>query len=572
MPLSESTHEFDAPALQAIPASTGERLSSYPHLPLRPTGERQRLIVRTVELENRLTRVKICPDLGGRIVEWFDKRTGTAIVELPSVLPVDQAGRRGASSPTGIQWYAGNSDRANAMGPVDFQLHEGEQGDSTVILHELVVGEPIGVHVSLTLGADDAGLRVAMRLQSRTWDAYPAGLGWILPAFGEPLEGGSGYARYDADERRGISLSAEPGTFLPADGTRVAILDPAMHALGPMGCSAAECRLDPISDLPSLDALGAGVFLSLGESLEVQSSVPIERGTAYLQTATGEAFSSPLTLDPASKFRVNLVGGLANPQGVRIHDASGSETLCWPVRSAASAPRLGNQELFEIGALLRDPETAPLAALAKHPAAGYGVALARARRQIEARNWSAARDCLSTALEVGSDSVIPWWLFATVQRMADDEADNGPLLNAHFLSPFEPVLRAEAFLTQPQAMGAEPSALVAPVARDPEAVLDVACLLLELGWFDQAHRWIDECLRHAEVPMLRVLLAWAYRTHSRMESEAGEQLRRASSTGIQPPYPWRAMEIRAICELRQFLPDDPAIAAWSSLLEDHGVV
>jgi hypothetical protein len=84
--------------------------------------------------------------------------------------------------------------------------------------------------------------------------------------------------------------------------------------------------------------------------------------------------------------------------------------------------------------------------------------------------------------------------------------------------------------------------------------LEVASLFLESGLIQDASRWIDECLRHRETPLLLWLAAWNLLVHSRMDAEAALLVSRAESMWDRPPLPWRPLEVRAVAELASKFP------------------
>jgi hypothetical protein len=179
------------------------------------------------------------------------------------------------------------------------------------------------------------------------------------------------------------------------------------------------------------------------------------------------------------------------------------------------------------------------------------------------RDFDAADVAIEQSLLYNGDDPLAWWALSATRRMRGDEGERPELLNAHFLAPLEPMLRAESFLGQSPAMGKEASPLVAPVAEIPEDLVEVACVLIEHGLLDQANRWIDEALRHHDLAMLRYLMADVLLRGTRMEAEAAEHMR-AAAKALVPPLPWRPVEVRA---LRNVLERFPSDAAARRLLE-----
>jgi hypothetical protein len=144
--------------------------------------------------------------------------------------------------------------------------------------------------------------------------------------------------------------------------------------------------------------------------------------------------------------------------------------------------------------------------------------------------------------------------------MQGEEGESAELLNAHYLAPLEPALRAESFLSQPKRMEKDPSALLKPMAEHPENFVEVACLLLEAGLHEQAAYWIDEALRHEDLPMLRFLLAYAHLTQSGLEYEAAAQVEAVAKSEMTPPFPWREIEWQALDALSRRFPAEARLA------------
>jgi hypothetical protein len=177
---------------------------------------------------------------------------------------------------------------------------------------------------------------------------------------------------------------------------------------------------------------------------------------------------------------------------------------------------------------------------------------------------------LEAALLTNSEDHLGWWLKGLVRRLGsleDPEEERTEILNAHFLAPREPLLRAEGFLAQSQEMGGEPNPMVGPLAAHPDAALEVIGAYLCLGLYDQATRIGDEILRHGENAMVRYLLAWSLLTGSRMTAEAAEQVAAAGSKPLAPPFPWRPLETRAIKELAERFPEDERLGQLKQILD-----
>ena len=154
------------------------------------------------------------------------------------------------------------------------------------------------------------------------------------------------------------------------------------------------------------------------------------------------------------------------------------------------------------------------------------------------------------------------YMKAACERRLSPEGERPELINAHYLSPLEPTLRAEALLGQPMQEGSAPSPLLSALAEVPELLIEVACALIEDGLTQDAVRWIEEALRHADLPMLRYLLADAHLAVDPNGFEAAKELTLAGKAEVQPPFPWRPAELGALSRLSARFPEDASLKTW----------
>ena len=154
---------------------------------------------------------------------------------------------------------------------------------------------------------------------------------------------------------------------------------------------------------------------------------------------------------------------------------------------------------------------------------------------------------LEAALGYNAEDALAWWLKAVAQRLASIEDPDAPELpNAHFLSPLEPLLRAEAFLAQGSSRSAEPSPLLAPLAAFPDHALEAVAMILDCGLWKEAARLLDELLRFEDLPLLRRLLAYCCLQAPGLQAEAADHARRAAKSPVRGPKPWRTVELGAV--------------------------
>jgi hypothetical protein len=85
--------------------------------------------------------------------------------------------------------------------------------------------------------------------------------------------------------------------------------------------------------------------------------------------------------------------------------------------------------------------------------------------------------------------------------------------------------------------------------------------------WSEATRWLDEALRHLDMPMLRYLQACSFIMGATgMETEAGVHVQAAGKLPFGPPFPWRDAEIGALYTLKPLFPNDERLAQYAALV------
>lgn len=570
------THSIDVERLEAIPVDLGDPHSCYPALPLRGTGERMTIETRCAVLENPRIRLTVGLDLGGRLLEIVDKRTGTAVVPMPRTIPLVPGGIRGIRCPTGVLVTVLDGDRPNALGSVEFSVRPPDEDDdgAELWLFEIVPGFGISWHQRLSIPATSATFELELRAVNRLLHPTWATLGLCFEGFSLALE-----EVRPPFESRGLLASRGGGALGLAFDARQARLEEggdatflSLHAgkLEPRQVVSASVRACPIG-LTECDGFSSDGALRLeGRSVRLVAAGDLGPCKVFLATEDGR------TLEAAVDFSKSDVQDLTlpeNPAGLLVRDARGREVVEWPTRPLAPPPWLvddrppGQPERAILDALLESPPN-PWKLIAGERFGGLrGPArLGAALLAIDRRCWVEATEALDDALGLQADDPLTWWLRAAVERRSGG-GDETPLLNAHFLAPLEPALRAESLLAQAPVEGRGPNPLLASVAQNPEHLVEVACLYLEARLFEEAHRWIDESLRHHDLPMLRYFLAWAYLQRSKMVTEAAAEIGRARQAPVSPPLPWRPFERLVLRDLAGRFPEESRIQVFLSATE-----
>ncbi|HEY3780848.1 MAG TPA: hypothetical protein VGL56_07180 [Fimbriimonadaceae bacterium] len=576
----EEPLELEVEVLEALAPEPGTPAfkDAYPLPALRRTGRFQIITFRSLVIENAFLRVVVVPELGGRILRILDKRTATEILGTSSKLDLVDGGPRGVESRAGIRWSAVDK-RLDDLGPVDCQVVEPADDDDNggVWLFSLVPGEPISVHVGISVPPKKCEILVEIQTYNRSFSVLP-----VRPHFEAHFSGPVQLAAsidaagiYDYSERAGLQIKfdhqivrqltfengkLDVGKFF-GDGV-----------LAPRQLDSWGFSLTPISAVKNLQAVGAGIAMGASEEqIELSSDKAID-GKLVILTSDGKTLEAPLSLSPDKITTLDIRGLTGPPIAAAVIDQSKAELLRWEAnqpeallrgadRSQVREPSSAEMDFGATVAKLltsEHPEAvrdafASLTILSDELGLRGGCYAAMGLSHLRAGDFEQAATFFDNALLYNGEDSLMWWLKAAASRLKEgNEGERPELLNAHFLAPLEPMLRAESFLSSPDNVK-----LLEALKHDSAALVEVACILYECRMFEDLTRWAHSALQQKEVPMLRYLLAAALLEPSKMIAEAASEVRLAGAVDIEPPYPWHATEIRALAKLEVAFPDDP---------------
>lgn len=548
------------------------RDSSYPFPRLTVTGVSETRNFRVLILENPNLRVSICPALGGRILAIHDKRTDRAILPSTCVLLPVADERRGAVLREGISFVCGEARRLNDLGSVDDTIEVAGEDEQTaaVWVAETGAGSPIGFHARVSLPSDKAQIVVELRCFNRSLQSAPYNVG-LFVGFDEPTvtRNDGGALIYCSAREAGLLVECDGGL----DHVQVSDAEVRLQrfaetsSLGPRQLDTLRLTLTPISGLPSVEGFSAEGAIHLGpEEICVQVTEPVLGAKLLLLTGADETLEAPVDLYPEHLLRLPLEVSQCPVKALVVRGGDRQELV-----RAEAEPGLLNTTPRGLSVPLNVIELDPEASEAELARACFSVAsrptawVMRAHRALAAREYALADERLEQALLFNAEDHLAWWLKAMILRLRGREGERPELLNAHYLAPLEPALKAEAFLGLSPEMGAEPHPLLKSLATNPGALVEVAALLVEAGLDDQATRWIDEALRHRDLPMLRYLQAYCFLRSSRMVAEASQHLALAAMSPLGPPYPWRPIEWQALLALQNRFPKDAGLGRYLGL-------
>ncbi len=556
--INETAILVETVALEPAAFREGVRDPGYPYPRLASTGRPESASLRGIELVDEGRKATICLDLGGRLVGFGDP--GTLRLEpLPS-------GPRGIEFPFGIAIHTGKG----ALAPVDAmpQGAEEDSDEATVVCHDLILGTPLSLHWVWAMTPERAGLTLRIKAFNRSLLPYEHQLGL---EFGEgevrSVEGG---AIWTPTTSGAIAVA---GQLEWCDGRIALFEDPRDARFGPRETKSWELTLVPVPREPEWCQVGPLGALAVGSELTVASFQPL-KGTVSIDTEQGQRLDAAIDIRPGQIWSAEL--GEHRPHDVALSAAQGrmlwpQKASNWDVMATVHGFRQhAFREAVEAFCTGGDPNKSLMTAQAD-VALRSACHLVRAMLAARHQDWERARAELDDALLTNNEDHLLWWLKARVSYLAQDADDQ--LANAHFLAPMEPLLRAEGLLRQPYGEGFDANPILAPLAGHPDAMLEVVERLLECGLSADAARWIDECQRHSEVPLLRYRLADALLDRPGMEAEAALHVTKATPAPLAPPFPWRVGERRAVQRLAQRFPRDERLRTLAELISDsneHG--
>jgi hypothetical protein len=547
----EDSIDIHIDLVDALPIKPGEVL---PRLSIRNERESRRF--RTIVLENEYLRLIFVPALGGRLWSLFDKRPSGALF-APGEAYLCSSELRGASLICGITVGDKDGDRMNALGNVDSLLipPDEESGEASVLLSEIVSFGPVSHSMKWTLVPGSAVIRLEVSVHNRSNQYADFEINTLADpsihvstTFENAWVGG------------GLAVLFEPGTFCGEADDRLSLVR-RRGQLGPRQVDSYAVHLVPffgVNTVTFVDRCGVG-SLYQNEFL-FDATEPMLGHKLLIQTETGETFEAPVDIHPEKTYRVDFksVPGTVVAAQLKNADNHVAATVEGPKeffesKSIPDSPSLPMVDWKK----LSDNELHQYSAHPAYRAASFTELAARATAR---QQFALADACYEQVLLFNGDDPLTWWAKAVNKRLGglDQGQERTELLNAHFLSPLEPCLRAEAFLSQPQTHGKEPSPLLNPLHEVPESFIEVACQLIDAGMYIEAGRWIEEAVRHVDFGMLHYLAAALYLEHSQMKMEAAQCIAKGNR-GQWPPAPYRNAEKNAIQVILEAFPNDPIL-------------
>jgi len=589
----ESVWDVESEALETVPFDTSSpKNSPYPLPGLKRTGRFAPASFRIISLENDYLKVVLSPDLGGRILHIHDKRTDIDTMPFPARIEPSSGSNRGVFWSHGIQFIVGDVHRPNSMGPVDFLVREDV---GAVVLHEIVVGSNLGWHACVSLPEDMA--RVSVEVRTHNNSPIPAKcLSGLIANFGFPGGGAkesvieNGTVVYSETQDAGALFEFKNGAIATArsgvDGHALHRFSDVSHHLGPNEIDSWKIDIVPYSGLARLDFAHRDAGVCIEQQIRIQSARELAGNKLFVLDPNGGTLEAEVSLSPLKMFVAEM--GF-QPRGLVLKTAEGSEIFRAEGTMLEIEP--GGHDFVsatidctmnELVAAARGqrPGSAEQAFYEARQSSIYGVPMmlksaahtSNAIASMRCGDFQQATESLDSALLTNSEDHYLWWLKVVCARHSGvEDTDQTSLLNAHYLAPLEPALRAESFLAMPSDAHESAALILKPLAANPDSILDVLCKFIACGLYIDAARIMDVAHGVNGVPLVRYLHAWCHLQSTNLEAEAAHHVQIASPQPLAPPFPWRTIEVQATIGLSQRFPGDSRLKTLAELVQAFGL-
>jgi hypothetical protein len=562
-----------------------ESLSAYPLPILKKRGEQETRRFRTVILENDYLRATFVPALGGRLLSLFDKRIERESLFSGSTFELLEGSARGVWAPQGLSIELQDFSRANSLGNVDYKPQPGmdETDPAAAWFGETFTCGAQGSRTSLqwcaAIGPGLAAMELEVRVGNRDRRSNP--LAPMLSLTGSTSQNAqtveSSQAVYIAGDQNGIAMIFEEGALTAGVATkdRTSL----RRTFGSTGIAPRQQDRFRMVLIPaawnkqdvegsSIAVTESGVALLTGKSLRFHSTQPLLGARVEILSSEG-SFAAPMDFHPEKPAIVPLDSIPGALQTIAIVSAGNHVVLSIQPTPTEELGALEPVEHLRSAVVSTESSKGELVqGLARFDSripAGVELAI----RETIATEFAKADALMDQVLTWNGDDPLAWWQKAVIRRLGslqEEGEEDAARMNAHFLSPLEPALRAEAFLSMEQTHGKDPHPLVEPLTDNPENLVEVACIYIEHGFYVDAGRWIDEALRHKDLAILHYLQAYLFLTQSQMKAQAAEHLSRAAKSQ-ETPLPWRPIERKAIAALSEAFPTDARLQRLKSVLD-----
>jgi tetratricopeptide (TPR) repeat protein len=448
------------------------------------------------------------------------------------------------------------SPRPEASSPVDSTTQSSETDGSAAAWIGENSSSDLGFHMMIRMDPDRAEIEFECRVINRSLEAIHYNGGLFVEGAGAALQVPGGALFLSPGQASGWVFSSDQLGFAALGDGVIATRFDRLRSMAPRQVDTWTATLGAFHGIHEPKAYAHGISASFTpEGIELVSSRAAPGHKLVVLTESGETLEAVTDLDPRSNRSFPLDSQLG-VRSMALLDAGRSELFRVSLSDRLETLPDHRDQTPQILEKYLEPS------LTENPGDEFewrnralSETLAGLRGLAGGRFEEADRRFEQALLYNGEDH-LTWWYKAMAKRLAgNDPSDMPELLNAHFLAPLEPALRAEAFLTQPISPNAEPNPLLSPFDRVPENFVEVACLLVEAGLYGEASRWIDEAIRHSDQPMLRYLSAYCHLVGSHLDAEAASQVLAGARLRAASKPPHRRVERVVLETLRERFPD-----------------
>jgi|GEM_PF-3417674 len=559
--IEESNLPISAEVLEELPIDG--RSSAYPYPGLAKTDRFREIDLPVIVATTQWYRLVIAPSLGGRILSF------TGIPEAPERIEAESGSRRGVRWRHGIQLVLDGQERMTSLGPIEYSIEQ--SGTEGQILLAESASYPLSWHLILSLTDESPEIEIEAKIYNRSLYAahYNAGLAWP-DELGEICAVEGDAAVWNPISGAAFALRSEGLLWRFSDaGLAHAARFLCTRPIGPHQLDTWSARLAPLGRFRTAPRVRGPLACAISSSgVELVSTGDDQRLKVVLLAEEGETLEASVM---ASREVISVPFGDLKPREVLLLDESGNKRFRWTPEQRTFGLRKGSlppEPLPKVPRLWsqRDSIEADGFDLRVRSISEYLLGA----RDLSDGEYLKAAWRFEQALAFNAEDHLAWWMRAVSQRMSGDEATDGPELpNAHFLAPLEPALRVEAYLRQPIEGGSEVNPLLAPLAENRDAVIDVAVQLINAGLHADAARLLDEIRRRNDFPMLRYLLAYlCVRTgKGKLDAEAAMHVSAAANMEVEPPFPVRPFERHALVSIQPRSKQDERLAFYASLAQ-----
>ena len=570
--------------LEAIPLSMDipKHRLSYPFPYLVKTGKRKSMEFLAVIIENDCVRATVLPQLGGRILRLQHKKSGKQVLGDSDKMYVAEGGPRGAHLPTGIRWASFPYIKED-LAPVEYLLVQPTDDESAGGIRMSSLFYTTTRDLIIGLDPTESRLQVEFLNYERSYipDMSAPHIRMEITPGAKQFSFRDGEAVYSESVGHGVAVSFDRNLVRHArmDGSQLIIGShqglghfQQGHTLDRFTCSIA-----PLVGLERVTSLSNDATIELNnDRLSVCSNISDQSAKVFLQLANGATVEASIVMAPGNTVSFPLSALSERVTSVAMF-SQGNESLRWRVTDKWRQPKKKDKDVASLDRRGDVAKGFEKLLKGENPEAEFEFATKDFKTRFHAflglgihalrnQQYNKAADLFEQALLYNGEDHLAWWMRAAALRLGGETSEECPeLLNAHYLSPLDPILRAESFFRQPiHEQG--PSALLNPLADNPEAFIEVAWLLHDCKVYPDLSSWVNEALKFREIPMLRYIIADALLQGSNMKTEAAHHITVASKTPINPPYPTRKSELELLKRLNDLFPDDKRIGELLALM------